>query len=301
MRSTHLFQHYIWLINLIQKHPLTLDEIIQRWMESTQGEGSPITRYTFIRYKKYIAETFGIDIECNRKTNEYYISNPEVLRNNSVQRWMLSCLSVSELVSRCLSLKDHILLEDINIERQQLATIIDAMREKRCISFIYRKYTDSHPSERIVIPCCIKLFRQRWYVIDYNIQTHPRPYKAFAFDRITNLNITDQTFELPTNFSADDIFIDSFGIFIGDVDNPQRIVIRAYGSERFYIRDLPLHHSQEVMKEGADYTDYTLFIRPSTDFIAELLSKGDRIEVISPISLRERVRDEHLKAVKRYQ
>ena len=66
------------------------------------------------------------------------------------------------------------------------------------------------------------------------------------------------------------------------------------------MRDLPLHHSQTIKEEGEGYTDYQLFLRPYDDFVAELLSKGVRIEVLSPISLRERMREEHLNAAKRY-
>ena len=105
---------------------------------------------------------------------------------------------------------------------------------------------------------------------------------------------------MPAGFRAENIFEDAYGIFFGETEVPQHIVIRAYGEERYYMRDLPLHHSQAVVEAGDDYTDYKLHLRPYADFIAELLSKGDRIEVLAPESLRERIREEHLKAAKRY-
>ena len=57
----------------------------------------------------------------------------------------------------------------------------------------------------------------------------------------------------------------------------------------------------EVLAEGDDYTDYKYIIHPTFDFKAELLSKGNRIEVLSPQSLREKIRDEHLKAANLYE
>ena len=134
-----------------------------------------------------------------------------------------------------------------------------------------------------------------------NTQTSSVLYKPFAFDRISNLQITDKPFELPADFNAGDIFRNSFGILIGDAEKPQPIVIRAFGDQRKYIRDLPLHHSQEVLAEGDDYTDYRYFILPSFDFKAELLSKGNRIEVISPQSLREEIKKSHLQAARLYE
>lgn len=302
MKSYNLLRQYVWLLNIIiHKGPISLEQLNEHWIKSEMSGGAEMSRHTFIRYKNALTETFGIDIECDRKTNLYAISNPQVLRDNSIQRWMLSALTVSNIVSESLSLQDQILLENIPVEGKSLSLIIDAMKQRRRISFQYRKYKDTKPKERVITPCCIKLFRQRWYVVDYNPQNVPIPFKPFAFDRISELCITDEPFELPTGFSAEDIFADAFGIFIGDVEKPQSIVIRAFDEMRKYIRDLPLHRSQEVMKEGADYTDYKYFIRPSRDFIAELLSKGDRIEVLSPASLRECLRQEHLKAAGRYE
>lgn len=301
MKGAEKFTQLVWLLNTIhQANAISLAEINERWVQTGMSGGVEMSRHTFIRYKNAIEQTFDVIIDCDRKTNRYCIKNPQVLRDDSIQKWLLSTITVSNIISESLSLQDRILLENIPVESKQLETIINAMKRKRRITFLYTKYDNQKPTQRIVAPCCIKLFRQRWYVIDYEPARASGPFKPFAFDRISNLAITDQSFTLPTDFNAKDIFQDSFGIFIGDVARAESIVIRAYGNERYYIRDLPLHHSQEVTKEGDNYTDYRFYMRPSTDFIAELLSKGDRIEVLSPSSLRERMYSEHLKAVSRY-
>ena len=301
MKKSHQLYFYAWLINLIAKREtgITLEEINQRWMRNGMNDGAELTRHSFRRYKNDIADTFAIDIECDRKTNNYYIGNPQALRNNTVQRWMLSALSVSNIITQSLSLQDRILIENVPVEGETMRFIIDAMKQKVRISFFYKKYKDDTPSQRLIIPCCIKLFHQRWYVIAYEPTSEPI-FKAFAFDRISNLALTNETFELPAGFQAESIFKDAYGIFFGKGEAPQRIVIRAYGDERFYMRDLPLHNSQEIKKEGDGYIDYQFRLRPYADFIAELLSKGDRIEILEPENFRRRIREEHLKALKRY-
>lgn len=302
MRKPNQFYFYAWLIHLIAKNVsgITLEEINQQWLRNEMNDGAELTRHTFRRYKNDIAYSFAIDIECDRKTNKYYIGNPKALRSDTVQRWMLSTLAVSNIISRSLPLQDRIILENIPIEGEMLSLIIDAMKLKRQIAFSYKKHSEASTSQRQIIPCCIKLFHQRWYVIAYN-PTAKTVFKAFAFDRISKLILTDLSFELPAGFQATDIFEDAYGIFFGDEAAKLRIIIRAYGDERFYMRDLPLHHSQKTINEGDDYTDYQYHLRPYADFVAELLSKGDRIEVLSPDSFRERIREEHLKAAKRYE
>lgn len=301
MKKSNQQYFYSWLIDLIskEKNGITLEDINQQWMKSDMNDGAELTRHTFRRYKNDIADSFGIDIECDRKTNRYYINNSNVLRGNSVQRWMLSSLSASNIISRSIALQDRIILENIPIKGETLRLVIEAMKQKRILAFSYKKYSDSVPTQRHIVPCCIKLFRQRWYVIAFQAASKPT-FKAFAFDRISDLTLTNESFELPTGFQAESIFEEAYGIFFGEDIAPQRIVIRAYGDERYYMRDLPLHHSQTIKEEGEGYTDYQLYLRPYDDFVAELLSKGERIEVLSPISLREKVRDAHLNAAKRY-
>lgn len=302
MKYSEQMSQYVWLIKTISKaKDISLADINQLWRHTEMSQGIEMNRHTFICMKKEIESSFGIDIECDRKTNHYYISNPRALRDNSIQSWIISTINVSNIIRESMSLQDSIILENIPVEKKHLEIIINAMKLKRCIAFSYKKYSDSQPTERFITPCCIKLFRQRWYVIDYNPQNTSRPFTAYAFDRISNIKLTNETFELPQNFCAENIFKNLFGVFIGEVEPAQRIVIRAYGEEQYYIRDLPLHHSQEVKAKGDDYTDYKYYIRPSKDFIGELLSKGNRIEVLSPDAFRRRICDEHLKAAKRYE
>ena len=55
---------------------------------------------------------FGIIIDCDKKTYEYYIANPEVIANGTIERWMLSTLTVSNVLSDSLSRRDRIILEN---------------------------------------------------------------------------------------------------------------------------------------------------------------------------------------------
>ena len=49
---------------------------------------------------------------------------------------------------------------------------------------------------------------------------------------------------------------------------------------------MPLHASQRVVDECENWTDFSLYVRPTYDFKQELLSQRDKVAVISPESLR---------------
>lgn len=304
MTTSKRYIVYQWLIQLLSKGDCyTLEEIQDKWHDYRLSDGTELMRHSLIRYRKEIADSFGIDIECNKRTNKYYISNPEALRDRSIQRWMLSTLAVRNILEQGLSLQDRIILENIPVSQDTLPIVLEGIKQNMCLTFNYKKYGCQQSEERTIMPCCLKLFRQRWYVIAYvppSEQNTSIQYKPYAFDRINNIKLTDQHFDLPRDFYAKDIFNDIFGIFLGDGTVPEHIIIRAYGEERYYLEGLPLHQSQKIVNETKEYTDFSLFTRPSYDFKSELLSRGNHIEVLSPQKLRDEIAEEHRKAAQRY-
>ena len=142
MKSYALFQQYIWLVNTIHRHGrLTLDEINSHWLETEMSEGLRIARSTFNRHRDAILDMFGIIIECDRKDGfRYYIYNSEVLEEDSIQNWMLSTLSVSNILSESKGVHDRILLEKIPSDGDKLHRFIEAMKRGLCVRIEYRKY-----------------------------------------------------------------------------------------------------------------------------------------------------------------
>ena len=70
----------------------------------------------------------------------------------------------------------------------------------------------------------------------------------------------------------------------------EHVVVRAYGKMANLLRTLPLHHSQRELKSADGHTDFAIDIRPSIDFISELLSKTDGLDVLEPASLKAKIR-----------
>lgn len=79
------FRRYIWMLDTIQRHGrLTLAQLKKLWMNSSvNDEGKTLAPRTFANYKENIEQIFGIEIACDRATNEYYIVNEDDLDNNS--------------------------------------------------------------------------------------------------------------------------------------------------------------------------------------------------------------------------
>ena len=77
-------------------------------------------------------------------------------------------------------------------------------------------------------------------------------------------------------------------------------MLRAYGMERFYLRDLPLHPSQRELNATDEYANFEIRLRPTSDFKAHLLSRGEWLQVISPKWLAAELRDWLQAAIQKY-
>lgn len=281
MRTPALFKEYIWLVNTIRKAGhISLADINKKWVTTDMSEGMPFARTTFNRHKDAIQDIFGIFIDCDRRNGyQYFIGNEEVLREDSIQNWMLSTLSVNNLISESLSLQHRILLENIPSDGTHLRMVIDAMKQGVSIEIVYKRYSAAEEKRYLVAPYCIKLFRRRWYLL---ARFEDSSFAMFSFDRIYDVKITNKKFKLESDFDAGAFFDECYGVVIGDGSKTEHIVLRAYGLEKFYLRDLPLHHSQRELNETEEYTDFEYIMRPTNDFKSYLLSRGQWLTVVSP-------------------
>lgn len=293
------FKEYIWLVNTIyHAKAISLADINKRWLQTDMSEGITLSRTTFFRHKSAIEDIFGIYIECDKKNgNKYYIGNAHVLDEDSIQNWMLSTLSVGNILSESQSLNHRILLENIPSGDKTLQQIIKAMKDNRCMMINYQRYTATNSSSFLLEPYSIKLFRQRWYLIG---KLSNGFLSTFSLDRIKEIKLLEKKFKMPDDFDAADFFHDSFGIVVDNHVKLQRIVLRAYGYEPYYLRDLPLHHSQREINRTDDYSDFELTLKPTTDFKSRLLSRGEFLEVLEPQSLADEIIEWHQKAIERY-
>ena len=294
-----LFREYIWLVNTIYKaRKISLSEINDKWIETEMSGGVEFSRTTFHRHKIAIEEMFGIYIDCDRKDGfKYYIGNEYVLQENSVQNWMLSTLSVSSLLAESMSLNERILLEKVPSGGEKLNMLIKAMKESRKISITYRRYGGHATRTFDLEPYCVKLFGQRWYMLG---RFADRGFATFSLDRMLEVEMNDEKFKIDEDFDAASYFSDCFGVMLDENSKPEKVLIRAYGYEPYYLRDLPLHHSQHEIQSTEEYSDFELRLKITSDFKSKLLSRGEWIEILEPKALADEIIEWHQKAIDRY-
>ena len=82
-----LINRYIWLIDTIRRYGrITLDEINRQWLRSQLSDGKPLPRRTFHHYRNDAEQMFGVNIQCDRSTYEYY---NEETSQSALQQWLV--------------------------------------------------------------------------------------------------------------------------------------------------------------------------------------------------------------------
>lgn len=303
---TELLQKYIWLVQTFIRageYGLSLDEITSRWERRFD---SAYSRRTFNNHRAAIEDVFGIQIGCNRSTNRYFIEYSEdVADENAEMAWLINTFTVNNMLSLGKErLSGRVAVENIPSGHIYLTSVLEAMKENHEVVIEYRKYSSTNAERLTIRPYAVKENAKRWYIIAYCVER--KGLRVYGLDRVLSLEATDNVFKMPKAFDIDEMFATSFGIYLPD-GRGQKITFRTNHREANYLRDLPLHSSQQEESSDADGVTFSIFVCPCDakgefykDIIMEFCRYGSRIEVLSPAELRNAVAEELKSACGKY-
>ena len=296
--TAYLFECYIWLINTIARGPISREMINEKWAHSSVNDYKQdyIPESNFHRWKNTIELLFDIQIKCN-SNNEYYIEEAADLRGADMRTRMLNLISINSLLKDCKELNRQILFEPVPAGEQFLAPIIEALRDKHAIQMTYQGFDKTHPSTFVVEPYCLKMFKQRWYLLAYS------PVKdktlVYALDRMHEVEITKQKYELPNDFDAEFYFRNTYGVSFAE-EQPEEVKISISAGQANYLRTLPLHPSQKEEERNEEYSVFSYYVVPTFEFCQELYQYGSDVEVLAPEKLRQEFARDAAKTNKMY-
>ena len=228
----------------------------------------------------------------------YYIKNPEIFRKDCIENWMLSTLVVNHAIGDCADIKDRIGVENIPSSERFLRDIIQAMRRNQVLHIAYQAYGRDRESHYTVQPYFLKLYHQRWYLIG---PSDTKPVITLALDRMKRVRNTGTEFLMDRTLTVTEYLKDCYGVMKDESLVAEDILIRAFGTEVNYLRDLPLHGSQKEVMQGEGWADFRFRLRPSWDFIGKLMERANRLKVMEPESVVAKIWAKHAESVKLYE
>lgn len=293
-----LIKRYLWLVNILGRYPqgLTLNEINGHWKESSLYKdcgGREISRRTLYNHCNAILDQFDILIKV-RQAGKYskYILSSETSDEDyeEIRKWMLNSFATENLLSDCRSIHYKILLEAADTGATHLECIKEALKQNRLLAVDYQGFHLLSPEQKdmVIAPLALKMFKKRWYLLCHNIKKDSK--RLYALDRIIRCELLPETFSYPEDFCPQDYFSDYYGVSTDGYSNKAiKVKINAYRELPNYLKSQPLHHSQRIVYETEEYTQFDYFMIPAFDFVQELLAHCEQLEVVEPESLRNRI------------
>ena len=280
------FKRYIWLISLLYNTDgASFSDIDLDWQDQPElnPEGESLPNRTFHNHIKAIKEIFGFSIAFSNKDRKYHISDDLYSGRTQQALLLMSSLSLWNSRDSYSKMAGRILYEEEPyVYPKWIQRIIAAMDSDKIILIEYMKYGDRGISRKKLCPYFMKMIKRRWYLI----AREGEKLKTFALDdRTKNVQVLDESFEYPADFNPEEYLRDAFGIRTAP---PKRVVLKAYGQEADYLRSTPMHPSQKEIATESDHTVFSLQVGTNAwEFYQEILSHGNRIEILEPLSLRK--------------
>ncbi len=178
-----------------------------------------------------------------------------------------------------------------------LAPLLEAIRNSLIATFDYTSFVTAKTKSRKVIPLLLKEYRNRWYLISFDLDK--KEIITYALERMTDVVILDEKGEKPADFDPDLFFKHAVGITSSE-DEPSVVVFKTDHVSAKYIQSQPFHVSQKLIKEGKNKTIFQLEILISEEFIRSVLSYGGGIEIVEPEELRHEIMDRISEMMKHY-
>ena len=297
--TAYLFNCYIWLLNTILRGPISRAAIDEKWAHANANEYKQdyLPESNFHRWKTTVELLFEVKIKCNGN-NEYYIEEATDLRNADLRGRLLNLMSMDSLLKDTKELSDQILFEPIPSGEKFLAPIIEALRDKTAIEMTYQGFTKDYPATFIVEPYCLKMFKQRWYMLAHSVGRDKT--LIYSLDRVHALEPTTQKYQLPKDFDAEFYFRNVYGVS-GMEDQPQEVEIKIEAYQANFLRSLPLHPSQTEIERQEQYSIFRYNLVPAFEFKQELRKHGSVLEVLKPQWLRDEFRKDIEYQLSKYQ
>ena len=280
------FKRYVWLIALLYNSGgASFKDIDLDWQDQPElnPEGEPLPNRTFNNHRISIKEIFGFSIEYSAKDKKYHISDDLYSGRMQQALLLMSSLSLWNNKDSYEKMAGRILYEEEPfVYPKFMRRIISAMDNDKMIALDYMRYGDRKANRRKLAPYCLKMFKRRWYLL----AKEGDALKTFCLDnRTCDVKVLDEKYEFPNDFNPEEYFKDAYGIRTASA---KEVVLKAYGQEADYLRSAPIHPSQKETETGKDYAIFTLHVGTNAwEFYQEILSRGNRLEVLEPASLRK--------------
>jgi hypothetical protein len=294
MNQLAILRRHLCILRQVQ--PPFLYPKKQQLLDRLQEEDLETAPRTFEKDQQDIENYYGVRVKYSHSKKGYFLDQPKDEDFSDFRQFLYlleRCERLAFLThsSDALSTGKYLLLEENQayLSLQHLPKLWEALRSQRQVSFTYQAFRSKEVKHYQVDPLVLLEYRNRWYLAGWDAKEER--FKTFGLERMQCPALT----ETPVQGDRRSQFLalkeSALGVFISPEDEVERVVLQVEPAMAPYIRTVPIHNSQLVLKEDAKglLIELRLIINPELE--REILSYGEQLEVLGPAWLRGRIRE----------
>ena len=174
--------------------------------------------------------------------------------------------------------------KDYSKKQDVIAALIDATLHQRQARIGYYSASSRRAKSYEVDPYRLVYYRGGLYL--YARAHEYGEVRTFAVERVQKVEVLDQGFDVPADFSPSEYARSAFGIFGGKAERVELLFSEAIAG---YVRERSWHESQAIADEPDGRVRLTMDVAPSFDLKSWVKGFLPQVEVVRPAALRDEI------------
>lgn len=196
---------------------------------------------------------------------------------------------------------DEIVGFDENLDLEGMGNftpLFNAIVDEQPLKLTYQSFKQDNEETIIVHPYYLKQYNKRWFLIAWN---EDKDFMAnYAFDRIKGIDDANVPYK-PTDVNFFDYFEDMIGVSKDTRTEPQTVKLWVSVAQWPYIKTKPLHGAtQRLVSLDEKGAVITIEVYLNYELEQLLLSFGEKVKVLEPAELKERIKQRLTEAANNY-
>jgi predicted DNA-binding transcriptional regulator YafY len=174
--------------------------------------------------------------------------------------------------------------KDYSKKQDVIAGLIDATLHQRQATIAYYSFNSRRTKSYVVDPYRLVYYRGGLYL--YARAHEYGEVRTFAVERVQKIEVLEQGFEVPADFSPSEYARSAFGIFGGEAQTVELLFSPAIAG---YVRERSWHESQTLVDEPDGGVRLTMEVAPEFELKAWVKGFLPHVRVVRPASLRDAI------------
>jgi predicted DNA-binding transcriptional regulator YafY len=300
MSNYSLLKRFAIIVDKINnKRPPSLKELL----ESLRQQGFDVSSRTLQRDIERLRDDFDLNIYYDVPSDTYRIDVADSLYFETLLR-IIQLFNTSDILLKSVQ-ENKKTLSFISFEQNiendastyYLETVFNAIHHCQVISFEHEHYEKKRTSRHVIKPLLLKEYSNKWYVVGAFVDNNS--IRIFGLDRIKNLEVEKTKFPAKERNAVTHLFDHTIGL-VYDMKKAETVHLSVTAGQAKYFKNVPLHHSQQIVAEHADEVVFSYFLTPNRELQRLILGYGTQVKVLKPAWFAQQVEDEIKMMLRKY-